>query len=275
MENISNKQWHETQSFEENGVLYFLKKYEPKSYEIKNEISWLTSTMLRSADTFRVPNIIDSSVIKGEVKMEHIDVVLPPEKEKIIEYLTNCASELHSLLRSEKLHMRTKISENEYIPYLHKFADERIIGIGKEFEIAESVTEWIHDQIAELKAKYFSVVHRDLRFRHLLFSEKDKPALIDWEFSNISEPSQDLAKLIYDSVVNHEMDFDIAKKQVIDQYSYQNKISAEELEKKITTFLPIIPLEHGLSFVKRKPVGYEKEIIKDLAFIRAVYEKNN
>lgn len=33
------KQWHETHKIEENGISYFLKQYEPNSYEIRNEIS--------------------------------------------------------------------------------------------------------------------------------------------------------------------------------------------------------------------------------------------
>lgn len=46
------KQWHETHKIEENGVSYFLKHYEPNGYEIRNEINWLTSTMIKSCKTF-------------------------------------------------------------------------------------------------------------------------------------------------------------------------------------------------------------------------------
>jgi len=44
------------------------------------------------------------------------------------------------------------------------------------------------------------------------------------------------------------------------------------LERKVLTFLPIIPLEHCASFVKRKPAGFEQEVLKDLAFITTLYD---
>jgi thiamine kinase-like enzyme len=107
----------------------------------------------------------------------------------------------------------------------------------------------------------------------MLFTEGEKPTLVDWEFSNISDPAQDLAKLIYDGVVNHRMDREKLTKKVVDNYTSEIKISSEELEKKILAFLPIIPLEHGMSFVKRRPSGYEVEVMKDLAFITTLYEE--
>lgn len=268
------KQWHETHKIEEEGVTYFLKHYEPNSYEIKNEVSWLTSTMLKSCNSFKVPEIKEASIEEGLIKMEYIDIVDNPNKEKIVDYLTECAIELHSVLSSDKPLLRTKINSNEYIPYLENFAQERIDLVGKDHPIAPEVSIWINKQIAELKVKYFSIVHRDLRCRHLLYSESEKPTLIDWEFSNISEPAQDLAKLIYDGVVNHGMSRDDILKKVVDNYSSEKRISKDELEKKILTFLPIIPLEHCASFVKRKPAGYKAEVLKDLAFINTLYDQN-
>lgn len=267
------KQWHETHTIEENGVSYFLKNYEPNSYEIRNEISWLTSTMLKSCQSFNVPEIKESSIEKGYVKMNYINIIDNPDKEKIVDYLTTCAIELHSLIKTDEPYLRTKITKNDYIPYLEQFAQERINLINKDFLVSPEISEWISKQINELKVKYFSIVHRDLRCRHLLFSEAEKPTLIDWEFSNISEPAQDLAKLIYDGVVNHGMPRDIIFDKIIDNYSSERKTSKEELEKKVLTFLPIIPLEHCASFVKRKPEGYEKEVLKDIAFINTLYNE--
>lgn len=273
--NIENplKQWHETHKIEENGVSYFLKHYEPSSYEIRNEINWLTSTMIKSCKTFNVPEIKEASIERGYVKMDYIDIVDNPDKEAVVDYLTQCAVELHDLIKTKEPYLRTKITRNDYIPYLEQFAQERIDLINRDFAISPEISEWINMQVKELKVKYFSIVHRDLRCRHLLYSESEKPALIDWEFSNISEPAQDLAKLIYDSVVNHDMSRDIVFKQVINNYASERKISKEELEKKVLTFLPIIPLEHCSSFVRRKPIGYEKEVLKDLAFITTLYNE--
>jgi len=267
------KQWHETHKIEEDGVAYFLKHYEPASYEIRNEINWLTSTMIKSCSSFNTPEVKEASVDEGYIKMNYIDIIDNPDKEKIVDYLTECAVELHSLIKSDKPYLRTKITKNDYISYLEDFAQQRVDLISKDFLISPDVSEWVNKQVKELKVKYFSVVHRDLRCRHLLFSDSEKPTLIDWEFSNISEPAQDLAKLIYDSVVNHGMKRDFIFDKVIDRYATERKISKEELEKKVLTFLPIIPLEHCASFVTRKPDGYEKEVLKDLAFITTLYDE--
>lgn len=268
------KQWHETRKIKENGVAYFLKYYEPESYEIRNEINWLTSTMIKSCGSFKVPEIKEASIDKGYIKMNFIDIVDSPDKEKIVDYLTECAVELHSLVKSDEPHLRVKTSRSDYIPYLEKFAQQKIEVIDKDFPISGEVSEWINKQISELKVKYFSIVHRDLRCRHLLLSESDKPTLIDWEFSNISEPAQDLAKLIYDGVVNHNIPRDLLLGRVISNYAFGKKISKDELEKRVLTFLPIIPLEHCESFVRRKPNGYEHEVLKDLAFITTLYDEN-
>jgi thiamine kinase-like enzyme len=114
-----------------------------------------------------------------------------------------------------------------------------------------------------------------LRLRHLLLSNENIPYLIDWEFSNISEPSQDLAKLIFDWVVNHWLDFKLFFHKVIDRYSHENNISFELLRKRVLTFLPIIPLEHTTSFILRKPEWYKQEVLKDLSFINKVFNEEN
>lgn len=267
------KQWHETHKINEDGVFYFLKKYEPNSYEISNEISWLTSTMIKSCKNFDVPAIKETSMSQGYVKMNYIDIVEKLSKEEIVEYLTECAVELHSLVKSEKPHLRTNISSSDYKPYLNNFVKERIDLVNNEFFISQEIIDWISKQIYDLRIKYFSIVHRDLRCRHLLFSDAEKPTLIDWEFSNISEPSQDLAKLIYDGVVNHKMDRKNILDNIVSNYAKERKISEEEVKKNVLTFLPIIPLEHCASFIKRKPAGYEKEVLKDIAFITTLYDE--
>lgn len=273
MEKIT--QQHETKRIEENGVFYFLKFYKPDSYEIKNEISWLTSNILKSCAQFYIPEIEDASIKDGYVKMKHIEIVPPPEKEKLLEYLTSSAIELHSLIKSPNPYLRENINASEYNNFLERFTQYGIEGVKKEFEIPEEVAIWINSQIKDLKSKYFTIVHRDLRLRHLLFSENSKPTLIDWEYTTVTEPAQDLAKLIYDCVVNAGMDRKLVFKKVIEHYSKEIRMSPEELEKKIRVFLPIVPLEHSVSFVKRKPEGCAGEVLKDLAFIKTLYEEKN
>ena len=69
------------------------------------------------------------------------------------------------------------------------------------------------------------------------------------------------------------MDKGLVLREIVDKYAHNTKISKDELEKKISIFLPIIPLEHCAAFVKRKPEGYELEVQKDLAYIFSLYEE--
>lgn len=275
MENFENKlhQTHITHEIEENGVSYFLKLYKPDSYEIKNEISWLMSSMINSCQSFEVPKIVDASVKEGYVKMNYIDVLDSRSAAEMNDYLIACALELHSLIKTDQPRLRTPISKDEYNPFLLSHIKTRIDSISKKFEVPAEIVEWMEGQIGRLRVDYFSIVHRDLRARHLLFSQKEKPTLIDWEFSNISEPAQDLAKLIYDGTLNG-LDQAELRKKVVDIYAHENHISSDHLEQRILTFAPIMPLENSMALINRKPIGYEKEVLKDLYYIRALYEEN-
>ncbi len=119
-------------------------------------------------------------------------------KDQAFDHLITCAVELHGLIRSNEPHLRTKIGHGEYIPYLKKYVNEKINFTNSSFPLDHDIKHWIEKQIRNLKHGEFTIVHRDLRLRHLLFAENQKPTLIDWEFSNISEPAQDLAKLVFD-----------------------------------------------------------------------------
>jgi len=266
-------QWHETKRIEENGLVYLLKQHTPNSYEVRNEISWLTNSLFASLNTFKVPQVKSASIEEGFIKMEYVDAKKQPTKEEILAYLIENASELHSLIKTDQPSLRTKTKASEYTPYVRKFTEDRIETVGGDFNLDRDVSEWILTKINKLTTRYFSIVHRDLRLRHLIIPELGKPTLIDWEYSNISDPAQDLAKLIYDCVVNHKMDKDTVLREVIDKYAYNTKSSKDELQQRVSTFLPVIPLEHCAAFVKRKPNGYESEVQKDLAFIFSLYEE--
>lgn len=280
MENNSGEkrilsQWHETQKIGEEGDFSFLKLYTPDSYEIKNEVSWLTSTMVRACSTFDVPEVKEASISEGWVKMGYIDVVSEVPSKDITDWLVKSALELHSVIRSVQPHLRSKVSEGEYPQFVDKYVRERLRAVeNSTFDFAPEVADWIMKRISRLKTDYFTIVHRDLRARHLLFrEEKSNPVLIDWEFSNISDPAQDLAKIIYDATVDRELDRDEVLRYVIDIYANEKKLSAAQIEEKVRTFLPVIPLEHAMSFINRKPEGYEKKVLSDLCFIKALYEE--
>ncbi len=185
--------------------------------------------------------------------------------------LINIAAELHDILKAKKPHMRTKIWEGEYWEYLRKYTLERIKNTTKEFNIDEEQQDWILKEIWKLKTDDFTIVHRDLRNRHLLTNKNNSDILIDWEFSNVSDPAQDLAKIIFDWVVNHWKEFTTFFDKVISDYSYKRKVSSELMRNRVKVFLNIIPLEHTSSFVLRRPDWYENEVTKDLTFLKTVY----
>lgn len=270
-------QWHETgKIIESDGVVSFIKKYEPGSYEIRNELSWLLSTMIRDCKQFNVPNVKRASIKDGYVIMDYIETIDGKPRNEVLDYLVNCATDLHAVLKSEKPFLRSPINPEDYKTFLKGYTMKRVESLSNtEFALPEDIIVYIMRAIDKLKSDYFTIVHRDMRARHLLFPEEkeQRPVLIDWEFSNISEPAQDVAKIIYDAVING-LELEDVKKRVIDLYAHLAKVSRDELEEKTNIFLPIIPLERDMSLIGRKPNGYELELLKDMAFIRTMYEEN-
>jgi len=269
-------QWHETGRVEEKGLVYFVKKYEPGSYEIRNEISWLLSMMIMSCKQFGVPEIKEASVEGGYVKMGFIEQQeggFTPER--VVDYLVSAAAELHSLIKAEHPKLRVPVSKSEYKTFLGEYTKKRIDRfVGTEFELPQDMVRWILGQIEKLKTDYFGITHRDMRTRHLMFpTDSQKPILVDWEFSNVSDPAQDVAKIIYDATT-HGLERTEVTKRVIDAYAHMRGVSRDEFEEHVRVFLPIIPLERSMSLMNRKPDGYAAEILKDLYFLRAVYDEN-
>lgn len=269
------QQWHETHRIEEGGLVSFLKKYQPESYEIKNELSWLLSSMIRSCHSFAVPEVREASVKDGFVKMNFIEQAQDGKPlDEVVDFLVSAAAEIHSLVKADSPKLRTSVSKSEYGDFLKGYTDQRVASLrGTDFEIPQEVTQWIMGQIEHLKFNYFNVVHRDMRARHLIQpADSTKPVLVDWEFANISDPAQDLAKIIYDATT-HGIDREKITRRVLDAYAHIRGVSKDELEEHVRTFLPIIPLERSMSLVHRKPDGYEGEVLRDLYFIKAVYDE--
>lgn len=81
-----------------------------------------------------------------------------------------------------------------------------------------------------------------------------------------------MAKIIYDSAT-HGMGIKEARERVLDLYAHLTKQSVDGLRAKADAFLPLIPLERDMSLISRKPNGYQEEILKDMLFIRTLYEE--
>ena len=271
------KQWHETYVIEKQDILLFLKKYQPNSYEIRNEVSWLLSNMIQNCRSFDLPKVYEANISNGVVLLEHINDFNLKQGVIVVDYLVECAVELHSLVRSRRAYLRQGVFQpSDYTTFLRKYYSYRINVIDYEEVIDREIVVWMMNQLNHYLCDYFTLVHRDMRARHLLFpSNGKKPYLIDWEFSNISEPVMDLAKIIYDAVVQQNLCFENMLHRVVSIYAQATGIDAEILLRKVLVFIPLIPLEHMCSFVERKPINYKNEIAKDLLFIHTAYEKNN
>jgi thiamine kinase-like enzyme len=265
------KSWHKTEKIEDNGRTFFLKIYEKDSYEVKNELSWLLNTMISKSSNFFVPNVVESSVEKGYIKMGYLEH-FEDYKNNYLEDLTNIAGEIHSILKSDRAYLRSgSYNLEDYKIFLKKYIELRFNSLnGTEFELEHTIKQKILNNLSKIKLEYFTIVHRDMRRRHLLYTKNgQKPYLIDWEFSNISHPAQDISKIIYDSIINKK---EVIVDNIIHEYCILRKICYSYFLDQVNIFLPIIPLERDMSLINRKPDGYELEIKNDIYFIKKIYE---
>lgn len=275
---MKNTQWHKTFKIKNKREKYFLKKYKPNSFEIKNELNWLKSDLIKKCKTFSVPAIKDFSIKGGYIKM---DLIYPRDKKSIkflLNSLVTISSELHILKIFKEPLLRQKIKRNNFGQYIKLRAKKKIkILRHSGFKISNNIEKWLLGLIEQVEFKNFSVVHRDLRIRHLLFKKNTKlPILVDWEFSNISDPAQDLAKIIYDGI---RYKFKKEKLMKIVIKSHQKNfysISSIDIRRKILFFLAIIPLEDSCSLLQRRVSEYRKIILNNIKFLNNLYneEKN-
>lgn len=263
-----HEQWHKLEEDNDNGDKYLTKYYVPSSYEIKNELSWLTSNLFGACMKFQTPTVVEASISKGYIKMVKVESESKLEPEEILTEIISLASELHSVIKSPEPRLRNHANASEFIPYLKEFAKNKLRLIGSEIEIDPRIIELMLINLESIKTPYFSIVHRDLRYRHVLQISDQKPVLIDWEFSNISHFDHDLAKLICDYVVNHGFDANYIMKTVIETYRDLTKIPEDLIFKAVRAFIPLVLLEHGASFVQRKCTDYMTAAKKDIEQLR-------
>jgi aminoglycoside phosphotransferase (APT) family kinase protein len=84
--------------------------------------------------------------------------------------------------------------------HLSRYAQSRLTLLAKAGITMEPLEMLIFlEALKKIRPSFFSRVHRDLRLRHFIVDESKEVFLIDWEYSNYSDPLQDFAKSIYDS----------------------------------------------------------------------------
>lgn len=249
-------QWHDVSEVKEGINQYIVKYYEPNSYEIRNELSWLTSSVFLACNKFRVPLVVDASIREGYIKMAKVEHAPELKPEEILSEIISLAAELHSVIKSPEPRLRNHASAKEFIPYLRDFAEKKFLLMQPEMDLDENIKKLVLKNLSTITSPYFSIVHRDLRYRHVLQAQDKKLVLIDWEFSNISHFGHDLAKLVCDYVVNHGSNPCETLKTVVETYCDMTGLPEDLVFKAVRAFVPLVLLEHSASFIQRKCADY-------------------
>lgn len=207
--------------------------------------------------------------------MEYIDTLDDPfgmdNKQDII---IEIASSLHWLMNTQTPRVRSRevVSLHDYYAYLRNYCSIKFDWVIDGGYCISEIKDWIITRIWNLKVPYFTIVHRDLRLRHILLSWAKKPALIDWEFTNISDPAQDVAKIICDIMESKDSFLVPDMEYVLNSYSYIRWISKDELMNRVIFFIPIILIEQIYSLINRQPDGFLKKIDQLMSLLLQFYE---
>lgn len=259
---------------------YFVKEFQPYSYELTNEVHWLTSPVVESCKTFAIPRVIEFSAKSGKLIMEYIGHDNPEQEKSLgdkLNTLLRIAAEIHSLIGSKRPFLKYAIpNPSEYAAYLKRYISVRI-GTLSSYKLNYSYFRQVIGKIDVYDNKNFAIVHRDLRVRHLLWpNSRLIPFLVDWEYANIGDPAQDVAKIIYEHIMNGTPTASVTQvsQSIIEKYcnlvNIQDDDLKESLKMRVNIFLPIVSLENASSFEMRKPDGYRDAISKEVTFINSL-----
>lgn len=275
-------QCHETIIIEENGQKNFIKKFIPFSYELTNEIRWLTDEKIKKCASFQTPHIVSYSLKDGYIKMQYINdsPTNIARTQKKISRLIIIAAELHSIINTSTPLLKYPIpNSSKYTEYIIEYTKKRIKRLEDYNYLNKNISKWIMKSVQLYNTETFTITHRDLRPRHLLWSqENEKPFLIDWEYTNISDPAQDIAKIIYEYIRKNTKEKNIINSaiSIIAEYKKQKKsIIFSEILNRVLNFLLIISIENSASLLSRKPKGYHNAIIKELQLLYNFYEETH
>lgn len=260
----------------------FVKEFQPHSHELVNEIHWLTSSPIRSCKMFSVPEVFDASIKAGTIIMEYIENNPLRERttEEKLEALLLIASELHSMILSKEPFLKYPIKTvDEYAEYLKRYISVRI-GTLSAYDLDYEYLRKILAMVQNYSVDSFSIVHRDLRVRHLIWPvDRVVPFLVDWEYANISDPAQDVAKIVYEHVMGGSNKFHDGRitQKITERYCELRDIrdtnSKKAFKDRVDIFLPVIALENASSLEMRKPKGFRAAVMREIDFINSIHEK--
>lgn len=110
--------------------------------------------------------------------------------------------------------------------------------------ISLEIQNRLNEEISGLVFADFTIVHRDMHLRHFLFNKTgDSAALIDWEFSNLSERSHDVAKIIYEAILQNLGDVETIVDDVINMYLQSSDLDKGYLYNTVKLFICIVVIE--------------------------------
>lgn len=282
MSNIKFQQRHET----EMTINWFEKSYKMGSYEFFNEVKRLRDMNQYGWKlNFQVPRIISTKVVWENdiltmwvIKASNITANQSEQLVKVIAALHDFKNYTVALQRDWDKSLKF-ICKKDYPRTLSQILQYKYsqISLEKNINIKYSVKNRIFNVLCwHSMPGNFVICHKDARIRHLLYDENlgEKPYLIDREFANISDGAQDLAKIIYDLHINHNIDLVRAYHDVISQYEVHisNKALLYNLKNRILSFLYIIPFERLGGLISQKKEWYMEEADKDINFIYKIFE---
>ncbi len=279
--------WHFSEtSLTHEGIKIFRKKYVPNSFEFKNELRWLMRLRSLSTKTFLIPEIQSFSEVAGTIDMKFIESFLIPIEEREIQ-MQATLKEIRTLENLNvpllKRHWHTELETFtwDYRDYLTDYVSWKLKICMLNFpDTLGHVRESVVRLISEIRVRVFSLVHRDMRLRHMLQWKNDKlPYLIDWEFSNISDHCQDVAKAVYDVTLETKRKYWSVFREYSNKCFGNNPWELLSLEHRMVTYSIVISLEHLASMLCRKANSLENGecfdywIKADIQVLNEIYEQ--
>jgi tRNA A-37 threonylcarbamoyl transferase component Bud32 len=263
----NDNQWHKTFIQNDNNKKIFIKEFKPFSYELRNELAWIKNGLLKKCINFKIPDVYEANLSGGYISMQYLDSISNSSLIKIDD-LVVIASEIHALIKRKNPIIKHKLlSKRDYVIYLMDYFETRFNNVVKNgIDISIKTKEWISSEVKKNIPKFFTIVHRDF-YRRNIIKTKDNVYLVDWEFANISDPAQDIAKIIYEHCVKNRNEIDVRMIYKIIQFYHNNfKIDEEfnNAKRRIYSFIPIILVEDiSASFSKCNYLDINVNLVKD------------
>lgn len=228
-----------------DGLGLFVKKYEPAGFQFENEVSWLSSLFIKRCRSFIIPAIKGVDFKNRRIAM---DYVAPLDNQITTEKIITIASEIHSVLKSNFAFIKEeRFTQERYFTYVRKYFMARVEHISKRgVKIDKKIINFLLFRVRKMQIDYFTIVHRDLYRRNMFRTELGKICLVDWEYANISDPAQDVGKIIYENEIINKNKLKISRiNKIISKYYSLVKLrnTLDSFRNRVLFFVFVIAIE--------------------------------